>query len=228
MPVAAGRRPWRGSTLAPPGPDPQRVHTPYLSSHGAWRSLVARLLWEQEVPGSNPGAPMAEWPAPEWVSVGPWLGPPAPFRYPKRSGASWQAPVRGHRHAARWPWTQPSTSATPSPSNAGRAQRSPPRGRPRWPARRGSGRHFGVPTHRGSAVGRGAGVGPSGVQARLHAEPHDAIASGWRSGRRDACAAGRSKTTHSPEAAVSAATSVIAPAKPTASATSPATSPPAT
>ncbi len=24
---------------------------------GAWRSPVARLLWEQEVPGSNPGAP---------------------------------------------------------------------------------------------------------------------------------------------------------------------------
>src|SRR5579862_4433605 len=24
---------------------------------GAWRSLVARLLWEQEAPGSNPGAP---------------------------------------------------------------------------------------------------------------------------------------------------------------------------
>ena len=24
---------------------------------GAWRSSVARLLWEQEVPGSNPGAP---------------------------------------------------------------------------------------------------------------------------------------------------------------------------
>ena len=26
-------------------------------TRGAWRSLVARLLWEQEVPGSNPGAP---------------------------------------------------------------------------------------------------------------------------------------------------------------------------
>ncbi len=26
--------------------------------HGAWRSSVARLLWEQEVPGSNPGAPI--------------------------------------------------------------------------------------------------------------------------------------------------------------------------
>ena len=25
---------------------------------GVWRSPVARLLWEQEVPGSNPGAPM--------------------------------------------------------------------------------------------------------------------------------------------------------------------------
>src|SRR5215208_1630853 len=29
----------------------------YTRPHGAWRSLVARLLWEQEVPGSNPGAP---------------------------------------------------------------------------------------------------------------------------------------------------------------------------
>ncbi len=25
---------------------------------GAWRSLVARLLWEQEVAGSNPVAPI--------------------------------------------------------------------------------------------------------------------------------------------------------------------------
>ena len=28
-----------------------------LSQIGAWRSLVARLLWEQEVGGSNPLAP---------------------------------------------------------------------------------------------------------------------------------------------------------------------------
>ena len=28
-----------------------------MISYGAWRSSVARLLWEQEVPGSNPGAP---------------------------------------------------------------------------------------------------------------------------------------------------------------------------
>ena len=27
------------------------------NNFGAWRSSVARLLWEQEVPGSNPGAP---------------------------------------------------------------------------------------------------------------------------------------------------------------------------
>jgi len=26
--------------------------------YGVWRSPVARLLWEQEVPGSNPGAPI--------------------------------------------------------------------------------------------------------------------------------------------------------------------------
>jgi hypothetical protein len=30
----------------------------YLKQFGVWRSPVARLLWEQEVPGSNPGAPM--------------------------------------------------------------------------------------------------------------------------------------------------------------------------
>ena len=28
-----------------------------LGSVGAWRSLVARLLWEQDVAGSNPVAP---------------------------------------------------------------------------------------------------------------------------------------------------------------------------
>ena len=26
--------------------------------NGAWRSPVARLVWDQEVPGSNPGAPI--------------------------------------------------------------------------------------------------------------------------------------------------------------------------
>src|SRR3954453_15216036 len=30
---------------------------PYSAADGAWRSLVARVLWEHEVPGSNPGAP---------------------------------------------------------------------------------------------------------------------------------------------------------------------------
>lgn len=30
----------------------------FSCSHGAWRSLVARLLWEQEVLGSNPSAPI--------------------------------------------------------------------------------------------------------------------------------------------------------------------------
>ena len=29
-------------------------------SFGAWRSPVAHLLWEQGVPGSNPGAPMRQ------------------------------------------------------------------------------------------------------------------------------------------------------------------------
>jgi hypothetical protein len=35
-------------------PDTRNL-TPAL--RGAWRSLVARLPWAQEVPGSNPGAP---------------------------------------------------------------------------------------------------------------------------------------------------------------------------
>jgi hypothetical protein len=29
--------------------------------HGAWRSLVAHLLWEQGVAGSNPAAPIRIW-----------------------------------------------------------------------------------------------------------------------------------------------------------------------
>ena len=44
------------SSLALSGP----MDSPSIPSgpHGAWRSSVARLLWEQEVPGSNPGAPI--------------------------------------------------------------------------------------------------------------------------------------------------------------------------
>ena len=34
-----------------------RPRSAYFPAIGAWRSLVARLLWEQEAPGSNPGAP---------------------------------------------------------------------------------------------------------------------------------------------------------------------------
>ena len=35
---------------------PARSSTP-AGRHGAWRSLVAHLLWEQRVGGSNPSAP---------------------------------------------------------------------------------------------------------------------------------------------------------------------------
>ena len=35
---------------------------------GAWRSLVARLLWEQEVGGSNPSAPTTA-----ALEEGPWV-----------------------------------------------------------------------------------------------------------------------------------------------------------
>jgi hypothetical protein len=38
--------------------------------NGVWRSPVARLLWEQEVPGSNPGAPILEETAPSTVMAG--------------------------------------------------------------------------------------------------------------------------------------------------------------
>ena len=38
---------------------PVRHPVPFWSD-GAWRSLVAHLLWEQEVAGSNPGAPIAK------------------------------------------------------------------------------------------------------------------------------------------------------------------------
>jgi hypothetical protein len=40
-----------------------------LLPDGTWRSLVARLLWEQEAPGSNPGVPI-EWSPPASDMVG--------------------------------------------------------------------------------------------------------------------------------------------------------------
>src|SRR5471030_2387592 len=39
---------------------PRRASGLHSPTRGAWRSLVARLLWEQEVPGSSPGAPIME------------------------------------------------------------------------------------------------------------------------------------------------------------------------
>ena len=35
---------------------------------GAWRSLVAHLLWEQGVGGSNPSAPTTVWPGRSFAS----------------------------------------------------------------------------------------------------------------------------------------------------------------
>ena len=49
-------------------------------NRGVWRSPVARLLWEQEVPGSNPGAPIA------CSDAHPVL-PPPPSRYSASSQA---------------------------------------------------------------------------------------------------------------------------------------------
>ena len=34
-----------------------KLYTTPLWTHGTWRSLVARLLWEQDVAGSNPVVP---------------------------------------------------------------------------------------------------------------------------------------------------------------------------
>jgi hypothetical protein len=39
-----------------PVPEPDRMPAA-RNRHGAWRSLVAHLLWEQRVGGSNPSAP---------------------------------------------------------------------------------------------------------------------------------------------------------------------------
>ena len=36
-------------------------------SAGEWRSLVARLLWEQDAAGSNPVSPMLQLPVPSWL-----------------------------------------------------------------------------------------------------------------------------------------------------------------
>ena len=40
-------------------------------SGGAWRSLVAHLLWEQRVGGSNPSAPTKDLAAPRAIHVRP-------------------------------------------------------------------------------------------------------------------------------------------------------------
>ena len=42
---------------APARPGPGRVLCGRMTGIGAWRSLVAHLLWEQRVGGSNPSAP---------------------------------------------------------------------------------------------------------------------------------------------------------------------------
>src|SRR6185436_6700968 len=37
---------------------PRRLNVSTSSKHGVWRSPVARLVWDQEVAGSNPAAPI--------------------------------------------------------------------------------------------------------------------------------------------------------------------------
>ena len=53
---------------------PKNNQIPFYQTYfGAWRSLVARLLWEQEVGGSNPLAPTNKFKHLERVLVGPVL-----------------------------------------------------------------------------------------------------------------------------------------------------------
>ena len=54
--------------MGPPG-----YHKMQRTPLGAWRSLVARLLWEQEVPSSNLGAPTNDFKHLERVLVEPVL-----------------------------------------------------------------------------------------------------------------------------------------------------------
>ena len=46
-------------------PDPRQCLQ--SESAGEWRSLVARLLWEQDAAGSNPVSPMLQLPVPSWL-----------------------------------------------------------------------------------------------------------------------------------------------------------------
>ena len=55
-----------------------------LPQIGAWRSLVARLLWEQEVPSSNLGAPTNNFKHLERVLVEPVLFYPFSRRWDRR------------------------------------------------------------------------------------------------------------------------------------------------
>jgi hypothetical protein len=48
-------RPYSPAVFQPEVRAVKFLRQPY---NGVWRSPVARLLWEQEVPGSNPGAPI--------------------------------------------------------------------------------------------------------------------------------------------------------------------------
>ena len=61
VPPAPGREP--GGRVAP------LAFVPFVQRDGMWRSLAARLLWEQEVPGSNPGIPTTCG-RPGWVDRG--------------------------------------------------------------------------------------------------------------------------------------------------------------
>ena len=83
------RTPWptgtRSSGSWPVAEVGERVRAVLVSTgrlfYGAWRSPVARLLWEQEVPGSNPGAPMSGTESPDVVYDGAGLRVFSPLRF---------------------------------------------------------------------------------------------------------------------------------------------------
>src|SRR6185436_14910889 len=87
-----GVRPYRSRACRP-----RRPRT--FPGDGAWRSLVARLLWEQEVPGSNPGAPIAGSSAPaEIAGVARELAPtPAEARVTAGAGRARAPRTRSSR-----------------------------------------------------------------------------------------------------------------------------------
>ncbi len=106
-----------------------------ITTYGAWRSSVARLLWEQEVPGSNPGAPtekrlclaavsadaghfvVGSRSAPSYFQVTQTSGSRAESRPPDPVGAGTRLPpATRHCDAINTPTAQPKPKGRDAPS----------------------------------------------------------------------------------------------------------------